>query len=46
MHLSHLNLDIRSWYGKSYAERVQRIKAPTDLPGQGVRTSHWSTTCR
>ena len=29
MHLSHLNLDIQSWYGKSYADRVQRMFSPS-----------------
>jgi hypothetical protein len=31
MHLSHLNLDIVSWYGKSYADRVQRMFSPSTV---------------
>ncbi len=38
MHLSHLNLDIQSWYGKSYAERVQRMFRPTTTAPDGVVT--------
>jgi hypothetical protein len=38
MHLSHLNLDINSWYGRSYAERVQRMFRPTTTAPDGVVT--------
>jgi hypothetical protein len=38
MHLSHLNLNITSWYGKSYAERVQRMFRPTTTATDGVVT--------
>jgi hypothetical protein len=40
MHLSHLNLDITSWYGKSYADRVQRMFSPstTVVPVDGTVT--------
>jgi hypothetical protein len=40
MHLSHLNLDIVSWYGKSYADRVQRMFSPstTVVPPGGTVT--------
>lgn len=29
MHLSHLNLNLESWYGKSYADRVSYMHSPT-----------------
>jgi hypothetical protein len=38
MHLSHLNLDIQSWYGKSYAERVQRMFSPRTTADSGTVT--------
>jgi hypothetical protein len=38
MHLSHLNLDIQSWYGRSYAERVQRMFSPRTTASSGVVT--------
>jgi hypothetical protein len=39
MHLSHLNLDLAPWYGKSYAERVARMLAPnTPVPAEGTVT--------
>ena len=38
MHLSHLNLDLASWYGKSYADRVRAMLSPrtTIASGQPV----------
>jgi hypothetical protein len=38
MHLSHLNLDISSWYGKSYADRVQRMFSPRTTAASGTVT--------
>jgi hypothetical protein len=38
MHLSHLNLNIQSWYGKSYAERVQRMFSPSTVASDGAVT--------
>jgi hypothetical protein len=33
MHLSHLDLDLAGWYGKSYADRVARMLSPrTPVP--------------
>jgi len=39
MHLSHLELLLDHWYGKSYAERVARMLAPnTPVPPEGTVT--------
>jgi hypothetical protein len=38
MHLSHLNLDSGSWYGKSYDERVQRRFSPSTTATAGAVT--------
>jgi hypothetical protein len=39
MHLSHLDLDLSAWYGKSYAERVGKMFAPqTAVPADGTVT--------
>jgi len=39
MHLSHLYLDLEAWYGKPYAERVQRMLSPrTAVPAEGTVT--------
>jgi hypothetical protein len=36
MHLSHLNLSLQSWYGKSYADRVKAMMSPrTAIPASG-----------
>jgi hypothetical protein len=36
MHLSHLTLDISSWYGKRYADRVKAMMSPgTPIPSGG-----------
>ncbi|MBJ7611913.1 MAG: hypothetical protein JF924_06280 [Candidatus Dormibacteraeota bacterium] len=36
MHLSHLYIDLASWYGKNYAERVGRMFSPsTPVPTSG-----------
>jgi hypothetical protein len=37
MHLSHLNLDLHAWYGKTYGERVGQMFAPqTPVPADGT----------
>jgi hypothetical protein len=39
MHLSHLYLDISRWYGRTYADRVGRMFAPsTPVPADGTVT--------
>jgi hypothetical protein len=39
MHLSHLDLDLDLWYGRSYADRVRRMFSPTTTaPGEGTVT--------
>jgi hypothetical protein len=39
MHLSHLDLDLSAWYGKSYTERVGKMFAPqTAVPADGTVT--------
>jgi hypothetical protein len=39
MHLSHLDLDLDLWYGRSYAERVRRMFSPaTTPPAEGTVT--------
>jgi hypothetical protein len=39
MHLSHLNLDLATWYGKTYGDRVGRMMAPqTPVPPDGTVT--------
>jgi hypothetical protein len=46
MHLSHLDLELEAWYGKSYADRVARMFAPnTPVPAAGtVTVSNGPTT--
>jgi hypothetical protein len=39
MHLSHLYLDLKRWYGAGYAERVARMFSPsTPVPANGAVT--------
>src|SRR3954452_12355993 len=39
MHLSHLDLDLVAWYGKTYADRVGRMMSPqTPVPPDGTVT--------
>jgi hypothetical protein len=39
MHLSHLDLALDAWYGKSYAERVRRMFSPSTVaPSDGAVT--------
>ncbi|HST67400.1 MAG TPA: hypothetical protein VLM05_19665 [Mycobacteriales bacterium] len=39
MHLSHLDLDLATWYGKTYADRVSRMLSPsTPVPAETTVT--------
>lgn len=39
MHLSHLDIDLASWYGKSYADRVKLMHSPRNpVPAAGTVT--------
>jgi hypothetical protein len=47
MHLSHLNLDLASWYGKSYADRVKAIMSPgTAIPATGQPVTYPNGTAQ
>ena len=39
MHLSHLDIDLQAWYGKSYADRVRQMHSPRNaVPAEGTVT--------